>query len=167
MRRRSIDPARRTDLMWILPLIGVLVLSPPALSMFDRPITILGMPLLFVYIFATWFIGIVLTWYAARRVSRIAAATVATPTATAATPTAAAATPVGTGADATEVAALEAATAEVSAPAAATGIPAAADGGLELAADSGNDVSGGRSGGASKTGSGRDDRRTDRRGGAR
>lgn len=56
----------RTDLLWLPPLIGVLLLTPPVLAVFDRPVTILGMPILFVYLFFVWFCGILLTGFAAR-----------------------------------------------------------------------------------------------------
>lgn len=63
---RPPDSARRLDLLRILPVLGVLLVMPPVLTLFDRPVTIFGVPLLVVYVFGVWLCGIVITGLVAR-----------------------------------------------------------------------------------------------------
>jgi hypothetical protein len=35
-------------------LLGLLLFNPPLLSIFDRPATVIGIPLLYIYLFAAW-----------------------------------------------------------------------------------------------------------------
>ena len=59
------DEARRHALNRVLPVGGVLVFSPVALAVFDRWMPVGGVPLLVVYIFGAWVVGILLTaWLA-------------------------------------------------------------------------------------------------------
>ncbi|GAB5470692.1 MAG: hypothetical protein Kilf2KO_37220 [Rhodospirillales bacterium] len=59
------------DLRWLLPLVGLLLFMPPFLGLFDHRLFVFGLPLLLVYIFATWLGGIVLTALVARRESAV------------------------------------------------------------------------------------------------
>lgn len=47
--------------------LGVVLLLPPAMSAFDRPVAIGGLPLFFVYLFAVWSGLICLAWLLACR----------------------------------------------------------------------------------------------------
>jgi len=49
------------DLRWVLPLTGVALFMPPLILIFDRPVTLFGVPLLLFYIGAVWLVGICLT----------------------------------------------------------------------------------------------------------
>lgn len=45
----------------------LILLTPPILTIFDAPVTIVGIPLLHVYCFATWLVAIALgAWLATR-----------------------------------------------------------------------------------------------------
>lgn len=62
------SPERRTrDAALVLPLIGILIFLPPYIRIFDQNAFLAGIPVLFIYIFMLWFIGIVLTAIVARR----------------------------------------------------------------------------------------------------
>jgi hypothetical protein len=41
-------------------LLGLLLFNPPLLSIFDRPATVIGIPLLYIYLFAAWGVLVVL-----------------------------------------------------------------------------------------------------------
>ncbi len=58
------------DLSWILPFVGLLLFMPPILDFFDVGRYLFGLPLLLVYLFAIWLVGILLTGLAARRLQR-------------------------------------------------------------------------------------------------
>lgn len=62
------QPGKRLrDVAVILPLGGILLLMPPYVRIFDQPVFVAGIPLLFIYLFAVWLIGIALTGYIAHR----------------------------------------------------------------------------------------------------
>jgi hypothetical protein len=51
----------------VLTAATLVLLTPPILTIFDVPVTIVGIPLLHVYCFATWLVAIALGgWLAAR-----------------------------------------------------------------------------------------------------
>jgi hypothetical protein len=51
----------------VLTVATLVLLTPPILTIFDVPVTIVGIPLLHVYCFATWLIAIALgAWLATR-----------------------------------------------------------------------------------------------------
>ena len=53
------EPTRTKRLIGLF-LLGYLLFSPPIISLFNRPQMILGIPLLYGYIFAAWVLLIVL-----------------------------------------------------------------------------------------------------------
>lgn len=61
---------KASDLSWFLPLVGLFLLMPPLLGLFNESRYLFGIPLLLVYLFAVWLIGILLTALAARRLQR-------------------------------------------------------------------------------------------------
>ncbi|WP_018697791.1 hypothetical protein [Amorphus coralli] len=69
-RRPERDPESVTDLKWALPLAMVLLLMPPILTVFDHPVLVAGIPLLHVYLFAVWILGIAATAWLSRRLRR-------------------------------------------------------------------------------------------------
>ncbi len=65
------SPNRRLrDAAVALPAAGLLLFMPPYVLVFDQPATLFGVPLLLVYIFAAWMIGLILTAVVARRLVR-------------------------------------------------------------------------------------------------
>ena len=46
----------------VLPLVAFVVLVPPFLTLFNKPITIFEIPLLYIYVFCVWLILILLGW---------------------------------------------------------------------------------------------------------
>jgi hypothetical protein len=61
---------RLRDAAAILPMGGVLLFTPPFMRVFDQPVTLLGVPLLHVSLFVLWFVGLVLTAFVARALTR-------------------------------------------------------------------------------------------------
>jgi hypothetical protein len=59
--------ARLRDALGLLFLLGVLALSYPLLAIFNRPLLVAGVPLLYVYLFAVWAAGIAALALVARR----------------------------------------------------------------------------------------------------
>jgi hypothetical protein len=51
---------RYREYIIILFVISFMILNYPLLSIFDRPVLLFGIPLLYFYIFAVWFVIIVL-----------------------------------------------------------------------------------------------------------
>jgi hypothetical protein len=66
MKKRS-DPARILDAARLLPILGVFLLMPPIITLFARDIDIGGVPLIVVYVFATWLALIACAALLARR----------------------------------------------------------------------------------------------------
>jgi hypothetical protein len=48
-------------------LVGVLLISFPVLAIFNRPDPVGGIPILYLYLFAVWALGIVVAFVMARR----------------------------------------------------------------------------------------------------
>lgn len=61
---------RLRDAALLLPLGGALLLLPPYIRVFDQHVTVLGVPLLHLYLFGIWLLGIVLTALLSRRLAR-------------------------------------------------------------------------------------------------
>lgn len=62
---------RRSTLHRVLGVGGFIVFAPMALVVFDRAVTVAGVPLLVVYIFGAWAVGIALTaWLAGAETGR-------------------------------------------------------------------------------------------------
>jgi hypothetical protein len=61
---------RTREFLIALFLFGVLLLVPPFLLVFNRPVQVLGLPLLYLYLFAAWTGLIVLVAVIARRIDR-------------------------------------------------------------------------------------------------
>ena len=55
------------DAILVVTVFGAILLMPPFLPFFDRPIALLGMPLIVVYVFGVWLGLIVLAWFLSRR----------------------------------------------------------------------------------------------------
>jgi hypothetical protein len=51
-------------------LIGVLLINFPVLAIFNRALTVGGIPVLYLYLFGVWAAGIVAAWQMARRSRR-------------------------------------------------------------------------------------------------
>ncbi|MEM8854723.1 MAG: hypothetical protein AAGD34_13560 [Pseudomonadota bacterium] len=58
---------QRTDTRVVLAIGGMVLFTPPLMGLMDRETTLLGVPLLLVYVFTAWIAGIGLTAWAARR----------------------------------------------------------------------------------------------------
>lgn len=58
---------QRTDMRVVLSIGGLVLFTPPLLSLMDRETTLFGVPLLLVYVFTAWIAGIGLTAWAAHR----------------------------------------------------------------------------------------------------
>lgn len=56
-----------TELRWIIPLAAILLLLPPVVSLFDGRLMLFGLPVLPLYIFATWAVAIILCALTSRR----------------------------------------------------------------------------------------------------
>lgn len=56
------------DAILALTIFGALLLMPPILPFFDRPLSLGGVPLIVIYVFGVWLALIVLAWVLARRV---------------------------------------------------------------------------------------------------
>ena len=65
--RPARDPESVVDLKWAVPIAMVFLLMPPMLTVFDHRALILGIPLLHLYMFGVWFVGILATAYLSRR----------------------------------------------------------------------------------------------------
>lgn len=64
-------PTRRLrDAALLVPLGCLLLFMPPYVGIFDLPGFLFGIPLLYIFIFSVWFIGIVLTAVIAIRLAR-------------------------------------------------------------------------------------------------
>jgi len=61
---------RARDAAIVLPLGAVLLFLPPYVRLFDQQGFLFSLPLLHIYIFALWLVGIVLTGLLARRLAR-------------------------------------------------------------------------------------------------
>lgn len=55
------------ELRWIVPALAAILLTPPVLGLFDRPVSLLGIPLLALYTFGIWAAAISLCAIVARR----------------------------------------------------------------------------------------------------
>lgn len=73
---------RLIERAFAIPVIGFALLTPPLLPLFGQPVTLLGVPLLLVYVFGVWLALILAGYFAARALQRAAdreAETVTTP----------------------------------------------------------------------------------------
>lgn len=61
---------RLRDIALLVPIGGLLLFLPPYVQIFDHPSTLFGIPLLHVYIFSAWAIGIAITAVIARHIAR-------------------------------------------------------------------------------------------------
>lgn len=64
------DGGRIRDLALLAPLVCLLLIMPPYIAIFDQPVFVFGIPLLLVFIFTVWIVGIVVTGLIARRYAR-------------------------------------------------------------------------------------------------
>ncbi len=65
---------RARDAILAATVLGALLLLPPILPYFDRPVTMLGMPLIVVYLFGVWLAVIGIGWKLSRRLPADSAA---------------------------------------------------------------------------------------------
>ncbi len=70
MRLPVPDADRRGALHRVLPVGGLVLFSPLALVLFDRPGTVLGIPVLLAFVFGAWLFGIALTLWLAQAEAR-------------------------------------------------------------------------------------------------
>lgn len=54
------------EMRWVIPVITAILLLPPILGLFDRPVAVFGVPLLPLYMFAVWAVAIGLCAVAGR-----------------------------------------------------------------------------------------------------
>jgi len=67
----KLPPSRRlNDIAIIAPLLGFLLLIPPVIGLFATDTTVLGAPLILVYLFAVWLGLIAVAVMLSRRLSR-------------------------------------------------------------------------------------------------
>jgi hypothetical protein len=57
----------------LIPLLGVFLILPPILGLFDGPHSVAGIPLLHLYLCAVWFGLVVASFWLSRRLAREAA----------------------------------------------------------------------------------------------
>ncbi len=63
-------PAPRVrDVAVVVPLVGLVLFMPPFISLFAAPVSVLGIPLVVLYMFGVWVALILLTWRLARRLA--------------------------------------------------------------------------------------------------
>jgi len=74
MNKRSADPAHVHDAARVLPMVGVVLLMPPVVTLFAADAAIGGVPLIVVYLFCTWLALIGCAAWLARRLSASEAA---------------------------------------------------------------------------------------------
>jgi len=60
MQDRPERAARARDAAGVLPLLGLFLLMPPAITLFAAPVDLAGVPLVVVYLFSVW-LGLVLS----------------------------------------------------------------------------------------------------------
>jgi hypothetical protein len=63
-----VNRQKAKDALLVVSLIGLWLLMPPAITFFNRPDLIAGIPMIIVYIFGVWLALIVLTIVLSRRV---------------------------------------------------------------------------------------------------
>lgn len=59
------------DAILAVTVFGALLLLPPVLPFFDRTVSVLGMPLIVVYVFGVWIALIVAAWALSRRLPEL------------------------------------------------------------------------------------------------
>ena len=69
MNKPRLSP-RLHDAAVVLPLVGVFLLMPPAITLFTTPYHVVGLPLIVVYLFGVWIALIACAAILARRISR-------------------------------------------------------------------------------------------------
>jgi hypothetical protein len=53
----------------VVPLVGLLLLMPPFISLFAAPVLVFGIPLVVLYMFGVWIALVLLTWWLGRRLA--------------------------------------------------------------------------------------------------
>lgn len=71
MKTPAPDSSRLLDLAVLLPCVGLLLLMPPFIGLFTRPVTVFGIPLLVLYLFGVWALLIAATALLARRLGEL------------------------------------------------------------------------------------------------
>ncbi|WP_316014340.1 hypothetical protein [Roseobacter sp. HKCCA0434] len=57
---------RRYDAAVLLPLLGAITMLPPVIGLFAAPIRIAGVPLIVLWLFGSWLVGILAIWRLSR-----------------------------------------------------------------------------------------------------
>ncbi|UJQ95565.1 hypothetical protein [Mariluticola halotolerans] len=68
------DRRKLENAAFVLPLFGAILLIPPLANVFNKDLTIFGVPLEVLYLFAIWCILIVATFFLSHRMSETPAA---------------------------------------------------------------------------------------------
>jgi len=63
------DPQSLREAALLLPFLGAFLLASPLLSVFDREVTLAGVPVLHVYIFACWLALVLAGFWLTRRLA--------------------------------------------------------------------------------------------------
>lgn len=66
-RRKSYRPGLVNERLMALFVLGVVMITPPFIGVFNKPVMVLNVPLLYVYLFAAWVLLIVLMALAIER----------------------------------------------------------------------------------------------------
>jgi hypothetical protein len=69
-KARMLRPDRTHERLVALFLLGVLMFTPPLLALFNKATRVLGVPALYLYLFAAWAVVIALVALAVDRVTR-------------------------------------------------------------------------------------------------
>jgi len=69
MTPASTPEARLTDRAFVLPVLTLILLTPPIITIFDVPVFIFGIPLLHIYCFGLWLAAIVAGGFLSRRMA--------------------------------------------------------------------------------------------------
>lgn len=64
------DAQAARDAATILPVAAAVLLLPPFILVFAAPVTVAGVPLIVVYVFAAWATIVLAAWLVARRLAR-------------------------------------------------------------------------------------------------
>ena len=73
MTSQADNPERVRDAAFLLPIAASIMLLPPFILLFAAPVTIAGMPLIVLYVFAVWAAIVLCAFLLSRRLERLSA----------------------------------------------------------------------------------------------